>query len=246
MRDTWLRKLIVMIALLIGLNSLAADAQTNLVAVRGHVYDRATKAPLYGVNVLVENSSNGAVTDSLGNFVIYLNPGKYEFRFDYVGYKAESVEVHVDREVGPSALKVALVQSVYTASEVIVKADRFTTSPSIYMVREKDLKYMPNLFSDVLRSVTILPGVSSNNELTSTYNVNGQNFNDNLIYLDGFEIYQPYLAQKGIQESESLINEHMVRNFKFYNAAFPVQYGDKMSSVLEVSSRSRAVKESGR
>ncbi len=232
-----LRKRIGMIALLIGFTSLTAEAQTNLIAVRGNVYDRVTKAPLYGVNVLVENSSNGTVTDSLGNFVIYLNPGHYELRFDYVGYKAKSLDIHVDREVGPSAMEVGLAQSAYTASEVVVKADRFTTSPSIYMVREKDLKYMPNLFSDVLRSVTILPGVSSNNELTSTYNVNGQNFNDNLIYLDGFEIYQPYLVQKGIQESESLINEHMVRNFKFYNAAFPVQYGDKMSSVLEVNYR---------
>ncbi len=225
------------IALLIGLFSLQARAQSNLIPVRGHVYDYATGSPLYGVNVLIEKSSNGTVTDSLGNFVVYLKPGIYKVGFDYVGYKAKSLEIRVDHEVKPSVFDVPLVQSAYRANEVIVKADRFTTSPSIYMVKEKDLKYVPNLFSDVLRSVTILPGVSSNNELTSTYNVNGQNFNDNLIYLDGFEIYQPYLAQKGIQESESVINEHMVRDFKFYNAAFPVQYGDKMSSVLEVNYR---------
>ncbi len=230
---------VVLIALLIGLSPHQLEAQPTPVPVTGHVYDSTTNLAICGVNVIVMSSSRGVSTDSLGNFVLDLLPGEYRLTVSFVGYKSKILDLNITRPARYHRLDIGLAPAAFVTDEVVVSADRFHTSPAVTTMKAKDLEYVPNLFSDVLRSVTILPGVSSNNELTSTYNVHGQNFNDNLIYLDGFEIYRPYLAQRGIQESQSVINQNMVSGFKFYNAAFPVEYGDKMSSVLSVTYRDR-------
>ena len=76
--------------------------------------------------------------------------------------------------------------------------------------------------------------VGSNNELTSQYNVRGGSYDENLIYINDFEIYRPYLVSSGQQEGLSLINPDMTKNVKFYTGGFQSRYGDKMSSVLDI------------
>ncbi|MEL6823727.1 MAG: TonB-dependent receptor, partial [Calditrichota bacterium] len=102
------------------------------------------------------------------------------------------------------------------------------------IIASADIRKMPDPYSDPLRSIKILPGVSSNNELSSAYNVRGGNFDENLIYLNGYEIYRPFLLRRGVEENQSLINPDMVENLRFYSGGFPVQFGDKLSSALEV------------
>ena len=99
-----------------------------------------------------------------------------------------------------------------------------TVNPAIQTLdtlKAKDIQNMPNLFSNVLSSIKILPGVTSNNELSSTYNVRGGNFDENLIYLNGYEIYQPYLIQQGVEQSQSIINENMINSMEFYSWGIP-------------------------
>ncbi len=215
--------------------SFQVFAQDKLVSINGHVDDAKTNSPLVGVNVAVLQTSYGTTTDTLGIFSLSLKSGKYRIQFSYVGYEAKLVEISVTANDKHMHLSVSLKPGAFITNEVIVSADKYQTSPSLHVVQEKDLQYIPNLFSDVLRSVTILPGVSSNNELTSAYNVRGQNFDANLIYLNGFEIYRPYLVQQGIEENQSAINGNMVSDLEFYDGAFPVEFGDKMSSVLVVN-----------
>ncbi|MBD0350774.1 MAG: TonB-dependent receptor plug domain-containing protein, partial [Flavisolibacter sp.] len=76
--------------------------------------------------------------------------------------------------------------------------------------------------------------VGSNNELTSQYNVRGGSYDENLIYVNDFEIFRPYLVRSGQQEGLSFINPELIRNLSFYNGGFQAKYGDKMSSVLDV------------
>ncbi len=232
--DSRVGKVIVLAVILSGAVSSAAFAQKGLVSISGRVEDAASRSPLAGVNVLALHSSYGTTTDSLGDFQLNLEPGTYVLSVTCVGYMPQQIRINTVLKSGLGRIIVSLAPAAYTTQEVVVSAKRHSSSPGLYTVKEKDLQYVPNLFSDVLRSVTILPGVSSNNELSSAYNVHGQNFNENLIYLDGFEVYLPYLAQQGIQDNMSIVNENMVRDFKFYNAAFPVQFGDRMSSVLQV------------
>lgn len=76
--------------------------------------------------------------------------------------------------------------------------------------------------------------VGSNNELTSQYSVRGGNYDENLVYVNDFEVFRPYLVRSGQQEGLSFINPELVRNVNFYNGGFQSRYGDKMSSVLDI------------
>ncbi len=221
-----------LITALISLQTLAQDKPESI---RGHVSDAKTNLPLASVNVVVIQTTYGTATDSLGNFSLNIMPGKYTLRFSRVGYEPASRELDITAGRRIPQINISLKPTAYLAGEVTVSAEKPVASPGIHRIGEKNLQYIPNLYSDVIRSVTILPGVSSDNELTSAYNVRGQNFDANLIYLDGFEIYRPYLVQQGIEESQSAINQNMVANMEFYDGAFPVEYGDKMSSVLVVN-----------
>lgn len=80
-------------------------------------------------------------------------------------------------------------------------------------------------------------GVSSNNELTSGYSVRGGNFDENLVYVNDIEVYRPFLARSGQQEGLSFANPNMVSNLNFSAGGFEARYGDKMSSVLDITYR---------
>ncbi len=78
-------------------------------------------------------------------------------------------------------------------------------------------------------------GVSKTNELSSAYSVRGGNFDENLVYVNDFEIYRPFLVRTGQQEGLSFVNGNLVSNVKFTSGGFQARYGDKMSSVLDVT-----------
>ena len=86
-------------------------------------------------------------------------------------------------------------------------------------------------FEAVLKT---LPGVTSNNELSSQYSVRGGNFDENLVYVNDIQIYRPFLIRAGRQEGLSFINSNLVSDIKFSAGGFDAKYGDKMSSVLDV------------
>ena len=91
---------------------------------------------------------------------------------------------------------------------------------------------LPSATGGVEGLIKILVG--SNNELTSQYNVRGGNYDENLIYINDFEIFRPYLVRNGQQEGLSFINPELARNINFYNGGFQAKYGDKISSVLDI------------
>ena len=82
-----------------------------------------------------------------------------------------------------------------------------------------------------------LPGVNNNNELSTQYNVRGGNFDENLVYVNGIEVYRPFLVRSGQQEGLSFINTNMVQNIDFSAGGFQAKYGDKLSSVLDITYR---------
>jgi hypothetical protein len=225
-------KLTLAIIILLALN---AAGQNNLITIKGFVKDEAGGAPLMGVNITVENTPLGTSTDSLGNYNLKVKAGEYNIAFSCIGYKTLVKNININGTGTNFRLNVFLKSSIYVMNDVTINANRESGNQALDTLKAKDIQNMPNLFSNVLSSVKILPGVTSNNELTSTYNVRGGNFDENLIYLNGYEIFQPYLIQQGVEASQSLINENMVNNMEFYHGAFPVQFGDKMSSALAVN-----------
>lgn len=96
-----------------------------------------------------------------------------------------------------------------------------------------DLQLIPSL-SGVEGILKYTTAASSNNELTSNYNVRGGSYDENLVYVNGFQIYRPFLTRSGQQEGMSFINSALVEAIRFSGGGFDARYGDKMSSVLDI------------
>ncbi|MCF6212401.1 MAG: TonB-dependent receptor [Flavobacteriaceae bacterium] len=102
-------------------------------------------------------------------------------------------------------------------------------------IKSKNVRIIPGANSGVENVLKTLPGVNSNNELSTQYNVRGGNFDENLVYVNGIEVYRPFLIRSGKQEGLSFVNPFLTKNINFSAGGFQAKYGDKMSSVLDIT-----------
>ena len=105
---------------------------------------------------------------------------------------------------------------------------------SLTRIDPRQAKEIPSPFGDFNAILKTLPGVMSNNELSSTYNVRGGNYDENLVYVNGFEIYRPFLVTSAQQEGLSFINADLVKQVEFSSGGWQPRFGDKLASVLSV------------
>ena len=203
----------------------------------GLVTDSSSGLPLDLCNVLPEGTQYGTSTNDAGEYDLILPYGTYTVRFSFVGYETSTTIITLKENRPEVEYNIALKPAVILGDEVTVIEDKMPAT-IVQKVEPKDLQKMPTIFSDVLRSVQSLSGVVTNNELTSGYNVRGGSYDENIIYLNGYEIYRPFLLREGYEENQTLINPDMVGEVKFYNGTFPARYGDRMSSVLETNYKS--------
>ncbi len=101
-------------------------------------------------------------------------------------------------------------------------------------IKPKEAQSIPSLSNGVESLIKTLPGVSSRNEMSSQYSVRGGNFDENLVYVNGIEVYRPFLVRAGQQEGLSFINSDLVSSINFSAGGFEAKYGDKMASVLDI------------
>ena len=105
---------------------------------------------------------------------------------------------------------------------------------SVTKLDPRDIKTLPSAYGDFNKVLVTLPGVSSNNELSSTYSVRGGNYDENLVYVNNIEIYRPFLISAAQQEGLSFVNPDLVRDITFSSGGWQPKYGDKLSSVLNI------------
>lgn len=216
---------------------LSGQALPGLVS--GIVVKKGTDEPVSNCNISA-TAGNGIISDSLGLFVIRLPFGQQRLKFEHLGFEDYFEDIHLTAENSKHRLRIELTPQVIPGKSVTVQDDRPDAAPGMQELAQQDIRRMPTLYSDVLRSIKILPGVTSNNELSSAYNVRGGNFDENLIYLNGYEIYRPFLLRQGVEENQSLVNPDLVDNMQFHGGAFSANLGDKMSSALQVSYRNES------
>lgn len=120
--------------------------------------------------------------------------------------------------------------------EVIIKNQQ-KEAQGITKIKTKKVKNILGANAGVENILMTLPGVSNNNELSTQYNVRGGNFDENLVYVNGIEVYRPFLIRSGQQEGLSFTNPHMIQNINFSAGGFQAKYGDKLSSVLDITYR---------
>ncbi len=152
-----------------------------------------------------------------------------------VGYKSQKLFV----ALAPGDLKILdieLEKDITEIEEVSVSA-RQERATSFRSIDVNSIALLPNTTGSIETVIKTLPGVSSNNELSSQYSVRGGNYDENLIYVNDIEIYRPFLVRSGQQEGLSFINSDLISSIRFSAGGFDARYGDKMSSVLDIQYR---------
>ncbi|WP_317191517.1 TonB-dependent receptor [Hymenobacter negativus] len=136
----------------------------------------------------------------------------------------------------PLRLTMRLDTKALSNVRVTGRSDQADTREQVSITRidPRSAKELPSPFGDFNAILKTLPGVVSNNELSSTYNVRGGNYDENLVYVNGFEIYRPFLVTSAQQEGLSFINPDLVKQVEFSSGGWQPKYGDKLASVLSV------------
>ena len=134
--------------------------------ISGQVLDAETGEFLPQCNISLSPGNGGMVTDSLGLFAIPLEFGEYSLEFNYTGYKNVIKKVSINSTAPRSRLIIQLNPLIYKGEEIVVIGQSEEISPDVQTIDRIDLRQIPSLYSDVLRGIKILPGVTSNNELS--------------------------------------------------------------------------------
>ncbi len=201
--------------------------------VQGTVTDSTDGSPLPGVTVVVKGTDFGTATNEEGQYSLRLPTGRYALRFSSVGFTTRVDSVTVT-EGEPTRLDVTLASSITQMEEVTVTEAEVKQETGVYKVDPEDVKNIPTPFKDGLRALKTVPGVATNNELSQKYSVHGGGYNENLIFINGFEVFMPFRARQGEQEGLGLLNPDLATDLTFYTGGFPPEYGGKLSSALDV------------
>ncbi len=210
---------------------LPVSAQKKGAFISGSIVDENEK-PLPKVSVILLGKTSGVITNDSGYFRIKVPADKsVALVFSHTGY-SETQKNFFLSENEEEKLTVRLEHTRKTLETVVVGDERERKEISLTKINPKNALVLPGTAGGIEGLIKILVG--SNNELTSQYSVRGGNYDENLIYINDFEIFRPYLVRSGQQEGLSFINPEMAKNVSFYNGGFQAKYGDKMSSVLDI------------
>ena len=212
--------------------SLSAVAQSF--SLSGSVVDNDGN-PIELATVACVSQAKVTMTNLKGKFSLQLQSADSVIvRFSMIGYKTRQRILRNPR--GKQTLRVVL-NPMESLDELVVTERRRQTTQT----EKLDIKDVRNSPSATGNSVEELvqqqAGVSSHNEMSSQYNVRGGSFDENAVYINNVEVYRPFLVRSGQQEGLSIINPDMVGGVAFSTGGFEAKYGDKMSSVLDITYR---------
>ena len=190
--------------------------------------------PLAAVNISIIDQSGGLISDNDGFYKVNIKANRsYVIAFSFIGYKTEKIRVPMLKKGQKYTLNISLEESNTLLDDIIVK-DQKSRKNNLSRIKTKHVEVIPGSGGGIESVLKTLPGVSSANELSSQYSVRGGNFDENLVYVNGIEVYRPFLIHSGQQEGLSFVNTDLVGSILFSAGGFSAKYGDKMSSVLDI------------
>ncbi|NVK03889.1 MAG: TonB-dependent receptor plug domain-containing protein [Flavobacteriia bacterium] len=183
--------------------------------------------------VLLECGSEKAFTEEDGSFTLEVPPSSPGYLiYGRLGYRTDTF--YIPDVTGEYRVQLELISNA-TIGDVNVDADRPDNPGGTVELDNRNLAAVAGPQSSVEGLIRTLPGVIGRSEFSSQYNVRGGSFDENLVYVNGIEVYRPFLVRAGQQEGLSFINPDMVENIEFSAGGFSAIYGDKMSSVLDIT-----------
>lgn len=202
----------------------------------GTVVDDNTMRGVDLANVYLEDLSANTQTDQSGQFELAVDANKkLVLVVSRIGFKEQKVQVSPLKEGKKRKIRISLIQADLDV-DIIVKESKLDEGG---MIRENlsELKKIPSTtgnLESVLPSIALGLSSGTGGELSSQYNVRGGNYDENLVYVNDFEIYRPQLIRTGQQEGLTFANLNLAQSLVFSSGGFESKYGDKLSSVLDV------------
>lgn len=202
--------------------------------VKGRILNNENK-PVADVNIT--SLGNTVQSDSNGFFEIQVASNKkISLIFTHVSLKMMSLTINLK----PNEVFVfnpVMNNSEEQMGEVFVTSKNKKRVQGITTVDQATIKKIPGANAGIENILKTLPGVNSNNELSTQYAVRGGNYDENLVYVNEVEVYRPFLIRSGQQEGLSFTNTDLVQNVDFSAGGFQAKFGDKLSSVLDITYR---------
>lgn len=205
------------------------------VKIHGKVIDEENK-PLEFATVRIHKTALGTNTNLDGDYSISTAEiDTIDIVFSCIGYKTEKRQLI--KAKGDITLNMRMFKTAKELQEINVTEYKKQTGSMIKIDRDS-YKFAPDVSGGSVEAMlTTMAGVNSTNEMSSQYSVRGGSYDENSVYINGIEIYRPQLISSGQQEGLSIINPDMVGEVKFSTGGFSAEYGDKMSSALDIMYR---------
>ncbi len=217
---------------LISLVLFSITSKAQNASLKGVILDENNQ-PIPGANISYQNS--GTQSDKNGVYLLTI-PSNQDITvtISYIGLKnlqfTINLEDNQEYELNP-----VLKSNIEQISEVVISGRERKVVEGITILDPETIRTTPSANAGVEGLLKSLPGVSSNNELSTQYAVRGGNYDENLVYVNEIEVYRPFLIRSGQQEGLSFVNTDLVRNVDFSAGGFQAKYGDKLSSVLDIT-----------
>lgn len=223
----------VLLFFILGSNC-AVYAQSDRITVNGYIRDADNGETLIGANIYVESQSVGSTSNEYGFYALSLEPGTYQLTYSYLGFESQTKTVVLDQN---KTIDIELGTATAQLEEIVVsaKAKNANVSDLEMSVNTLDIQTiqkLPTLLGEVeiLRSIQLLPGVSTVGEGAAGFNVRGGSIDQNLVLLDEAPVYN----SSHLFGFFSVFNPDAVKDVKLYKGGIPSRYGGRLSSILDV------------
>ena len=212
-----------------------AKAYSQKATLSGTVTEAATSETLLNVNVIIKELKTGTITNEYGYYSINLPVGSYTVQFTSLGFTSQEKIISLNKD---TVLDIALDEANEELETIVIKADvekLNTRSPqmSVNALNIDTVKKIPVVLgeTDLIKALTLLPGVSNAGEGAAGFNVRGGAADQNLVLLDEATLY----GSDHLFGFFSVFNPDAIKDLKLYKGGIPARYGGRVSSVLEIS-----------
>jgi hypothetical protein len=202
--------------------------------IQGKILDEITDKPLPGASVVIDKLKIGAIADKNGNYSFQAPVGEHTIRLSFIGYDDLTKKIKL---VSNGTLNLELSEKSIRLNEVIISSERSennvnSTQMSIIRLDSKSIKELPVGMGrpDIIKSLTLMPGVQSAGDLGTGFNVRGGGADQNLILLEDV----PLFNSAHLLGLTSVVNSDGISNFTLFKAGIPAKYGERASSVMDI------------
>ncbi|WP_246200210.1 carboxypeptidase-like regulatory domain-containing protein [Maribacter luteus] len=212
---------------------LFANTKAQTATITGIVFDE-NNDPLPAVNIT--SLAQGTTTDEQGYYLLHIVADQEnKITFSHVGHGKVILEGLILNSNEIYEFNPVLNTKITQIEGVTISASGEKKVEGIKSISPQMVRKIPGANAGVENILKLLPSVTSNNELSTQYSVRGGNYDENLVYINEIEVYRPFLIRAAQQEGLSIVNSDLVRKVEFSAGGFQAKYGDKLSSVLDIT-----------